>query len=523
MLLLLFAFLAGIATVLSPCILPILPALLAGSISAGRWRPFGMIVGLILSFTLFTLSLTALVQATGISPNLLRYFAISLLVIFGLILLFPKLSDLFARATAPITSLGLKVQGSSKSGGFFSGVLFGSVLGLLWTPCAGPILASITTLVATHEIDSFTVLMTLAYSIGAGIPLFLIAYGGSKLLHLSKHTEIIRQIFGGLTILTALAIALHWDILFQTKIADLFPLIEGQKVEMGDFGPAPELTGITEWINTPPLTLEQLKGKVVLIDFWTYSCINCLRTLPYLEKWDAHYKDLGFVLIGVHTPEFEFEKDTLNVEEAAKRLGIHYPIAQDNEYKTWKAFNNRYWPAHYLIDQKGILRMVHFGEGAYVETENAIRELLGLIPMKMHEEEKVTRTLSPETYLGFARGNRYQVELKPKESFFYDYSTSLREDQVGLKGLWQVESESITSLSDASYLDYNFLAKQVYLVLSGSSDVPLEVFLDGKPYGKISIQEDRKYDIVNTDYGRHQLSLKIPQGIKAYAFTFGDD
>lgn len=521
MLLLLFAFLAGIATVLSPCILPILPALLAGSISKGRWRPLGMIVGLIFSFTFFTLSLTALVQATGISPTILRYFAIGLLFLFGLVLLFPKLSNLFAKFTEPATELGLKLQGSSHGGGFFSGALFGVALGLLWTPCAGPILASITTLVATHEVDLFTVLMTLSYSFGAAIPLFFIAFGSHKLFSLSKYTEQIRQIFGGLTILTAVAIALHWDVLFQTKIADLLPMIEGPKVEMGDYGKAPEFAGITGWINSPPLTLEELKGKVVLIDFWTYSCINCLRTLPYLEIWYADYKDKGFIIIGVHTPEFEFEKNKANVEDAAKRLGVIYPIAQDNEYKTWKAFNNHYWPAHYLIDQKGNLRMVHFGEGAYVETENAIRELLGLIPMKGEEETKSHRPLSPETYLGLTRGDRYVERLVSESN--YHYTKALEDNEVGLKGLWKADAESITSLSDESYLDSNFLAKQVYLVLSGSSDEPIKVLLDGKPYGEMQVKGAMKYDVVKTEYGRHQLSLKVPKGISAYAFTFGDE
>lgn len=523
MLLLLFAFLAGGATVLSPCILPILPALLAGSAGKGKMRPLGMIVGLILSFTLFTLTLTAIVQATGIDPNILRYVAIGMLLFFGLVLIFPKISDQFAKMSSPITSLGTKIQGASQGNGFFSGALFGSALGLLWTPCAGPILASITALVATHSIDLFTVLMTLAYSVGAGIPLFLIAFGGNKLLHLSKHTERIRQVFGGLTILTALAIALHWDILFQTKIADLLPMLEGEKVEMGNYGKAPELAGITHWINSPPLTLDQLKGKVVLIDFWTYSCINCLRTLPYLEKWDARYRDKGLVIIGVHTPEFEFEKDKANVADAAKRLGVLYPIAQDNDYKTWKAFNNHYWPAHYLIDRNGDLRMVHFGEGAYLETENALRELLGLTPMMVKEEAKTTRPTSPETYLGLSRGHSYVQSLKPSESFLYHYEGPLREDQAGLKGLWKVENESIESLSDESYLDFNFLAKRVYLVLSGSSDKKLEVFLDGKKDGEIDVKGDMKYDMVNTTYGRHTLSLRVPKGVKAYAFTFGDE
>lgn len=382
--------------------------------------------------------------------------------------------------------------------------------------------------------------------------MYLIAYGGSRAIHssrfLSKHAEGIRQFFGVLMIMTALAIALHWDMALQQKIATVIPpiLIENNSLvkqqleklnppnenyikiipdQLSDFGPAPELAGIVNWINSPPLSLKMLRGKVVLIDFWTYSCINCLRTLPYIEKWYADYKDDGLVIIGVHTPEFEFEKDPKNVAQAVMRLGIKYPVAQDNDYKTWQAYHNQYWPAHYLIDTQGNLRMVHFGEGGYVETENAIRNLLGMQSLEMKEPEREIKPISPETYLGTARGHNYapEIVIQPDEEVEYTYHTSLKDDQVGLKGLWLVENERITSGSNESYLDMNFLASEVYLVLSGSSSIPLEVYLDGKKYGAITIDGDRKYDIVTTSYGRHSLSLKIPKGISAYAFTFGTE
>lgn len=554
--LILFAFLAGIATVLSPCILPILPPLLAGSTAQGRLRPLGMILGIIISFTLFTLALTFLVQAFGISSNILRYIAIALIFFFGLVMVFPKLSDLFARKTAIFASAGQRLQEEGRGSGFLGGFIFGAALGLLWTPCAGPILAAITTLVATHSVDFSTILLTFAYSLGAALPLSLIAFGGkwmaSSSKALSRHADAIRKVFGILTILTAIAIAFHWDMLFQQKIADYLPPIlvednplvrkklqklrgeiegpENNFIQMGsgkllgDFGPAPDFRGISGWINTPPLHIQDLSGKVVLIDFWTYSCINCLRTLPYIEKWYADYKDQGLVIVGIHTPEFEFEKDMQNVKDAVKRLGVLYPVALDNDYETWKAYHNHYWPAHYLIDKSGQIRMMHFGEGAYGESENGIRELLGLKKLEMKEEAASIRALSSETYLGLKRGNSYTSEIKLKAgSHDYAYSKPLGKDQVGLKGKWKIEEEQITSESNESFLDMNVLAKQIYLVLSGTSKEPLRVFLDGKLIGEVSIDGAKKYDIATVDYGRHQLSLQVPSKVSAYAFTFGDE
>lgn len=553
-LLLIFAFLAGIFTILSPCILPILPALLSAGITGEKKRPFGIVVGLIISFTFFTLSLTTIVRATGLPPDVLRYAAIAVLILFGLVMLIPALSAWFAKITSNIANWGQKLQGTKPSSGFGSGFILGVALGLLWTPCAGPILAAITTLVATQSISFAAVLITLAYSIGAGIPMFLIIYGGNRIIRssrfLSAHSEGIRQFFGGLMIVTAVAIALHWDMAIQQKITSYASpvLIENNSVvknalnklqgetastlpqnlqqdTLMDLGKAPELTGIVNWINSPPLSLMELKGKVVLIDFWTYSCINCVRTLPYLEKWYADYKDDGLVIIGVHTPEFEFEKDPKNVASAAERLGVKYPIAQDNDYKTWIAFHNHYWPAHYLIDKNGELRMVHYGEGDYAGTENAIRELLGMPATIIPEVAPSIRPLTLETYLGTDRGKSYSPEnqIQPNAIAQYDYKTPLAEGQVGLKGKWKVEGQRITAEGDDSYLDLDYLAKQVYLVLSGSSSTPIQVALDGHMEGEIKIDGNRMYTIVVADYGRHLLSLKIPKGISAYAFTFGDD
>ncbi len=554
--LLVFAFLAGIFTVLSPCILPILPAILSAGTTHGKLRPLGIALGLILSFTLFTLTLAALTRSLGISPDALRYIAIALIAIFGLIMIFPKLSDLFSSLLMPVTSLGTRLRPTTQRAGLASGILFGAVLGILWTPCAGPILAAITTLVATQSVNFTAVLLTLAYSLGAAIPMFLIAYGGTKIIDssrfLSSHAVGLRQIFGGLMLLTAVAMAIHWDLIIQQRISNYFPalVIEDNALvrqeianlngsrdvsrassgtyepgQLPYFGQAPEFVGIDNWINSSPLSTEKLKGKVVLVDFWTYSCINCLRTLPYLEKWYADYKDKGLVIVGVHTPEFEFEKNPTNVQEAAKRLGITYPIAQDNHYQTWQAYANSYWPAHYLIDQKGNIRMVHFGEGGYVATENDIRLLLNLPPINQSEPTASRRPITPETYLGAVRADNYapDITLKPNETISYNYTPPLDDNLVGLRGLWRVEGERITSKSNASYIDLNFLAQNVYLVLTGTSTAPLVITLDDKPAGKIHVDSDRKYDIVKTTYDRHRLTIQVPEGISAYAFTFGDE
>lgn len=540
-LLLAFSFLAGIFTALSPCILPVLPAIMAAGVGQGRLRPLGTVLGLIASFSFFTLSLTWLVQLTGISPNFLRYVAIALIFFFGLIMVFPRMSNWFSEITSPLTRWGGRLQGDKPLTGFWGGLIFGMALGLLWTPCAGPILAAITALVATGGVNLTAVLMTLSYGIGAGILMFLFAYGSSRIIQASKtlshHSEGIRQFFGVMMLVFAVALSLNWDMLLSERISRYVPeilsdknlpisqelnrLIGDDRLELGQA--APELEEISTWINSPPLKIADLKGKVVLIDFWTYSCINCLRTLPYLKKWDRDYRNSGLVIIGVHTPEFEFEKDPANVKKATENLEVAYPVALDNKYGTWKAYHNHYWPAHYLIDQQGIVRMIHFGEGAYGETENAIRELIGLKPLIIKEEKSIALPLTPETYLGYLRADSYVMKITPDLMAEYTYTEPLGSDQVGLKGAWKIEGESILSESEASFLDLNYLAAKVYLVLSGSSPTPLELRLDGQASGQIMVDGDRKYDVAASNYGRHSLSLKIPKGIRAYAFTFGNE
>lgn len=524
MLLLAFAFLAGIVTILSPCILPVLPSLLAAGALKGKARPFGIVTGFTVSFTLFTLALSWLVEQFNISPAWLQGTAIVILALFGLILIFPKLSDEFEKWTSRFSSVEVE-----SSNGFWGGFLLGSALGLIWTPCAGPLLASVIVLAVTRQVSSEVFFLTLAYAIGAAIPMLAIIYGGKKLTQYFKaYTQTIRKVFGYLMLLSAIAIFLDLPVYIQQFSAKFVPPIEIEnhplvldelkRLKKPGNSDKPEIIA-TGWINSAPLNLDDLKGKVVLIDFWTYSCINCIRTFPYITKWWETYKDQDFVLIGVHSPEFQFEKDYDNVKRAAEKFHLTYPIALDNNFDTWRSFNNLYWPAHYLINKEGKIIYTHFGEGKYGETENEIRKALGLNTISIKEEEKTGENITPETYLGYERGTKYNITIVPNVINSYA-GTPPGLNQVSLKGEWLVDKEKIKAGKNASLL-LNFRAANVYLVLQGSGNI--EVYLDGKKVNTVSLDMARKYDIVKVPYGTYQLELKFPENAEAFAFTFGGE
>ena len=416
--LILFSVLSGLVTVLSPCILPVLPIVLSSSIEKGRARPLGLITGLILSFSIFTLAISQIVSLLGLSANVLRLIAVIVIGILGLGMLLPALNNLFQKVLGLIP--GLLPQNSPQGSGFGGGLITGACLGLVWAPCAGPILAAVTTLAATRAVNSGAVLVVLAYAVGAGVPLLAIAYGGRALFNKAgifrRNSGRIQQSFGLVMLLTAGLIAFNADSMVTawatslvpadwTKQLDAFetsPIVSQQLVglnqpaspalaipsaipgntpmpktiDLPNLGPAPEFTGIYHWLNSTPLTMQDLRGKVVLVDFWTFDCINCIHTLPYVTAWYNKYHDKGFVVIGVHTPEFAVERDTANVAQAISQYQIKYPVAQDNDYATWKAYNNEYWPAEYFIDAKGNLRHTVFGEGDYGQSEKIIQQLL---------------------------------------------------------------------------------------------------------------------------------------------------
>lgn len=534
MLLIIFSFLAGLVTILSPCILPVLPAILASGADKGRLKPLGTAIGLMVSFTFFTLFASWIVSRLGLAADTLRWVAVILLFLFGLMMLFPKAGEVFSRWLSGLSIVGQKLESKSRriSSGWGSGFILGCALGLVWTPCAGPVLASIITLAATREVTAQIFAMTLAYSVGAAIPLLVVAYGVQK-LSIGPWLDKIKKVFGALLIVTSGLLAFNVASLLQQYSATYFPpiaienhpailskLSEMQGMPLKTFSEAPDFKEIASWINSEPLNLP-IKGHVVLIDFWTYSCINCLRTLPYLKEWYQKYKDQGLIVVGVHSPEFEFEKNLDNVKAAVKRLSIAYPVALDNHFATWQAYNNLYWPAHYLIDQEGKIRYTHFGEGAYMETENAIRNLLHLPMLSEKEKKGPSSPLTPETYLGYARAESYVETIHPDQVHTYSYDMPLSLNQVALKGDFIVEKEKVTAQKKAS-LQLKFLAKEVYLVLSGPTGAKVLSQLDSEPPNEITLDGQRLYTVAKSDYGSHLLTLTLSPGISAYAFTFGE-
>lgn len=565
-LLVFFAFLGGMVTILSPCILPVLPIVLAGSITGGKKRPWGVVVGFIASFTFFTLFLSAIVKATNISADVLRSASIVILTGFGMSLLVPAFQAIIQRLFSRLTGLVSSRPPSATQSDFVSGFLVGVSLGLLWTPCVGAILASIITLAATSQVTADAVVITLAYAAGTAVPLLAITYGGRNLLTknpwLVANTARIQKGFGVLMILTAIAIYFQIDRKFQVYILNQFPNygvgltnLENNKAVKNALGDlqkplqvkqsdkAPELIAGGIWFGSAPITISSLRGKVVLIDFWTYTCINCIRTLPYLKSWHNKYKDKGLVIIGVHTPEFEFEKNPDNVARAIKDFGLTYPVMQDNDFATWNAYNNHYWPAKYIIDKNGVIRDTHFGEGGYDETEMKIQELLkeaGSLSEDLPVDNPTYRVQSrtPETYLGNWRiANFVSPEpIRQDASAIYSIPENITRNTFAYGGSWTVGYE-YSRPSTGATLVFRFEAAEMFLVMRQKTKGTvgtLRVLLNGKPLNEDTAGEDTKGGVVTVDAdrlykliklptpGEHLLKLEFPDdNLELYAFTFG--
>jgi cytochrome c biogenesis protein CcdA/thiol-disulfide isomerase/thioredoxin len=538
--LLVIGLLAGIVTAISPCVLPVLPVLLAGGAS-GR-KPLRIVAGLVVSFSVFTLFASWLLRQLGLPQDLLRNLAIALLFVMAVVLLLPQAGLLLERSLAFFSRL----RPANAGGGFF----LGATLGLVFVPCAGPFLAAVTTAAARENFGGRTIAATVAYAVGAAIPMLIIARGGREAgARIRRHAAPVRTASGAVIALVALGLVFHLDdrlaqltpgytTFLQDKIEqsssaqrELAKVRGGGEVltakrtsgALPDYGAAPQLHPDGAWINSKPLTIGQLHGKVVLIDFWTYSCINCLRTLPHLKAWDAAYRKQGLVIVGVHTPEFAFEHVTSNVRAAVKRLGIRYPVVQDNRFKTWDNYANQYWPAEYLIDRKGRVRHTHFGEGEYPRTETLIRRLLAAKGQHARQLPDVTPTeaMTPETYLGYARiGNYTGTTIVPDRVAHYTFAKHLFANAFSYDGTWRVGAERITA-GPGARLRLLFQAKDVYLVLGGQGTV--QVLVDGKRTKTLRVDSEKLYTLraSNELATGALLELRFTPGVQAYSFTFG--
>ena len=539
------AFLEGLALIASPCILPALPLVLAASTDGGRRRPYGIIIGFVLAFSLFALASRYLVSALGIDLDVIKNASLVLLVLFGLVLLSSRLSEKFSALTQGTANFGNRLAGTSKDG-LFSGILIGSLIGLVWTPCSGPILAAVLVQVIRQQSDLAGNLIIFSFAIGVAVPMLIIALSGRSLMKklgfFTRHAEAVRRAFGVLIILSVAYIASGVDA--QTWFMDKRPVSQKEAVALEEGlstpYPAPEIAGIEAWLNTEPLTMHSLKGKVVLIDFWTYSCINCVRTLPYLTEWDKKYREHGLVIIGVHSPEFEFEKKLDNVKDAIAQHGIQYPVALDNKFTTWLNFKNRYWPAHYLIDKEGRVVYTHFGEGKYAVTENNIRYLLGIkgkAEAVTPAAQGVTAGKTPETYLGYAWAKNFASKEKMRHDAAsqYHFPRSLPDDAWALSGKWSVQSEKTVSAQKNAALRLNFKARKVFLVLGTASGKAIRatLSLNGKPIGDpagkdvaggtVTVQRNTLYELIDQkDFQSGLLEIRASEpGLEVYAFTFG--
>lgn len=540
MILLGIAFLAGLITAISPCVLPVLPILLGGGAS-GR-RPFGIILGLVGSFSVFTVVGSALLDSLGLPQDALRNLAIVMLFLLAATLLFPAIARLAERPLLFLTRRRPRTESN--------GIVLGASLGLVFVPCAGPVLAAVTALSATGGGGLETFFVAVAYASGAAVPMLAIAIGSKRLTEgvgfLRQHAETTRRVAGALIGVSAIAIALGVDQEFTTavpgytealqenveqnstaqrELAELRRTGDQPALAASGTGPvAPELGGIVGWINSDPVSVRELRGRVVLIDFWTYSCVNCLRTLPHLKDWDRKYRDDGLTIVGVHSPEFAFEREADNVRGAVRKLGIRYPVALDNDFVTWTNYANQYWPAKYLIDRSGRVRYYHFGEGEYEETERQIRRYLG--PGAGGEVSEVAeRTpsgpLTPESYLGFDRLARFVgSRVVANQEASYRFPRYLGPDQMAYAGRVVVEPERIVARRGAR-LRIQFTAREVNLVVGGAGR--LEVFLDGRRRGMVAIGgEPRLYRLLELPELREGLlELRFAPGLSAYAFTFG--
>ena len=589
--LLVLAYRGGVLTIVSPCILPVLPFVFARTGQPFVKSGLPLLIGMALTFALVA-TLAAVGGGWVVQLNQYgRWLALVFVALFGLTLLLPQLAE---RLTRPLVAAGSRLSeaaGADARPRPGASLLIGVATGLLWAPCAGPILGLLLTGAALQGASIQTTFLLLAYAAGAATSLALALLLGGKVFTAMKRSigagEWLRRGLGAAMLagVAAIALALDTGVLARLstastggieqalveKLSGKSPRNSGAMVaqnttsggaaQVADKSPGtlpvegnlPPLDGAVQWLNSPPLDAQALKGKVVLVDFWTYSCINCLRSLPYVKAWAEKYRDQGLVVIGVHAPEFAFERDVGNVTKAMKDLGINYPVAIDNEFKIWRAFNNEYWPAHYFADAQGRIRYHHFGEGKYAESERVIQQLLreagaakvadGLISAKADGVQMAPDSdavQSPETYVGYQRAEHFVPEtaLVPDKVAAYNPPAHLALNDWSLGGQWHVGPERATASAPASRIVYRFHARDLHLVLGPGADgkpVRFKVLIDGNapgddhgmdvaPDGSGTVTDQRLYQLVRQNGGVTDRTFSIEfldPGASAYAFTFG--
>ena len=554
----LIGFLGGLITGISPCILPVLPVVFfSGAGGSSAARPYLVIAGLVCSFSVVTLAGSALLSALHLPQDAIRWAALVTLTVIGLGLIFPPLQHLLERpfARIPQRQIGLNTLSASGFG-------LGLTLGALYVPCAGPVLAAIVVAGGTASVGVATLVLTATFAVGTALPLLAFALAGRRVAQ--RVTAFRRrrraiQVVGGITmIVLAVALVFNLPAMLQRAVPDYTAAMQkgigandirhklnlgasaGQLADCAEgsdqlqqCGPAPAIKGIAQWLNTPggaPIDLASLRGKVVLIDFWAYSCINCQRAIGHVVDWYDRYKD-GFVVIGVHTPEYAFERVTGNVASGAAALHITYPIALDNDYATWNNYQNLYWPGEYLIDASGAVRHTKFGEGDYDGTEKLIRQLLVAadpdirLPPPVKSVDTTPRTrLTPETYLGVGKtgnyggGGDYRVGTAT-----FGYPAKLTDDKFALHGRWALDDQGATADSDDSAIRLNYTAKDVYAVVAGTGTIT--VTRDQKTTTTSISGAPTLHQIVGNNIGatahRDQLDMRVSKGLQVFSFTFG--
>ncbi|WP_285105656.1 cytochrome c biogenesis protein CcdA [Promicromonospora sp. MEB111] len=577
--LIVIGLLGGLITGISPCILPMLPAVFfAGGVQGARdrtggegrtsLRPYLVIAGLVLSFSFFTLLGSLLLSVLGLPQDLLRWAGITLLVLLGIGMIVPRFEMVLERPFQRVAAFGAKRGAARQDRGAF---ILGLGLGVLYVPCAGPVLAAITVAGATGNIGVETVALTVSFAVGAALPLLLFALAGRQIAErvqaFQRHTKAIRTGGGIVVILLAIALAFNVPAAIQRLLPDytgalqqridssetvrealdLGGLVTDENRELSncsngapvleDCGTAPEIRGIDRWLNTPDgkaLQLEAMRGQVVLVDFWTYSCINCQRSIPHISAWYEKYADVGkgFEVVGVHTPEFAFERETRNVIAGAKDLGVTYPIAQDNSYATWTAYRNRYWPAQYLIDADGTVRHIRLGEGGYQRTENLIRELLAdanpgveLPGATTVQDATPLDEITPETYFSIKRVINYSGEPRyaaGRQEF--TLAAEQEQDTFSLGGTWDVDFEGAEAVSDDARVRLAYRSADVFVVLGGEGTVRATVTADGEERTRdIDVSGNpRLHPILEGDEPTEGLvDLRVPDGVQVFTMTFG--